>query len=430
MPLHQPATQEHSEEVQEIIGAVPGWLVRWGISLFFGILLLLLLLAGSIKSPDSIPANLKVDADYRPQEVLARKAGRLARLLVKEEQAVSSGQVLGYLESNADHREVLQLSSRIDSLQKEVLAGNDRLAQQARFNARKHYGELQPALQEFYLAYLQFLMYTPGGIYAGKEQALRNEIHSLKQLELQLAEQQQIHQEAYAIAQEEFARHQVLAEAKVISLQEFQLQESKFVSIKLPLNSTRSSLINNSIVQAQKQWELQQVAQEVVAQRAVFLAKLQKFKSELDEWKKEHVLVAEQDGRVVFHQVLRQNQWLPLNKPVLYITNARQDAAPFGELTLSQQAFGKVRTGQDVLIRLKAYPTQEFGLLRGKITYISDVVSGDTAYTATVTLPTKTTYGKEVKLQVGLVAQAEVVTEERSLLGRIFNSARDLLTNR
>lgn len=119
----------------------------------------------------------------------------------------------------------------------------------------------------------------------------------------------------------------------------------------------------------------------------------------------------------------------PDNEPVMYIMD-EQASKPFGVLTLGQHAFGKIKTGQDVLIKLNAYPSQEYGLLRGKITYISNVLSSDSIYTAKVTLPQKTSYNRSVNLQIGLIAQAEVVTEDQSLLARIFNSTRDIWKNR
>ncbi|WP_162427393.1 HlyD family secretion protein [Pontibacter pudoricolor] len=430
MPFIQPTGQEHSPEVQEIIGAVPGWLLRWGISLFFGVLLLILVFAGVIKSPDIVPARLRVDAEIRPQEVLARREGKLTRLFVKADQRVRKGDVLGFVESNADHDEVLSLSRLVDALQENMLEGNYAYAGSIRFNTRTHYGEMQPALQEFYLAYLQFLSYTPDGVFNKKEQAIRNEIHSLTLLAAQLAAQEQINQEEYSIAENEYSMHQKLAEANVISRQEFRQQESKFLNSRLPLHNTRSSLISNSISREQKLRELMEMEHETVQQRAAFLAQIQKFKSELDSWKKAYVLVSERDGKVVFHQGLRQNQWLQANRPVMYITDGQQDLQPFGELTLGQQSFGKIRVGQEVLIRLNAYPAQEFGLLRGRITYLSSVLHGDSAYTARVTLPQVTTYNKAIHLQIGLVARAEVVTAEQSLLERVFDNTRDILVNR
>lgn len=95
MPLNIRTEQsEHSEEVQDIIGAVPHWLIRWGITLFFSVLASIILLSAFIKSPDIVQAKLKVNSGSPPQEVIARKQGKLKRLFVREDQSVHVNDVL------------------------------------------------------------------------------------------------------------------------------------------------------------------------------------------------------------------------------------------------------------------------------------------------------------------------------------------------
>ena len=46
--------QIRSDEVQEIISAVPNWMIRWGITLIFGLIVMLIALSWFIKYPDII----------------------------------------------------------------------------------------------------------------------------------------------------------------------------------------------------------------------------------------------------------------------------------------------------------------------------------------------------------------------------------------
>lgn len=429
MPVEQQSHPRHSEEIQEFIRAVPHWLVRWGISVFFILLFLILVFSAFLKSPDIVAAKLSIDAEQRPQEVLARQEGKLVKLFVKENQQVTAGHILGLMESNADHFEVLRISRLIDSLNEQVLRENYNFIDNP-INRKVHYGELQPSVQEFYLSYLEFLNYIPGGVFNRKYQVIREEIKSLKLLSEQLTAQQKLSQQELALATQEYEMQKKLAEANVISVQEFRQQESKLLSKKLPMHNMKSLLISNDIDQNAKLKELAEAEHEIAQQRAVFLSSIQRFKSELDNWKKNKVLTAEMDGRVVFQQVLSQNQRFHANETVMHIMSLQEEANLFGKLTLGQHAFGKVEEGQQVLIRLSAYPAQEYGLLRGRIRYISDLMSGDTSYTAVVDLPDKTTYGKSVRLHIGLEAQAEVVTNEKSILEKVFNNLHDVVVNR
>jgi hypothetical protein len=52
----------HTDDMQDIISAVPGWLLRWGITLFFTVLVLIVALASLIRYPDIVKAQLKIDS--------------------------------------------------------------------------------------------------------------------------------------------------------------------------------------------------------------------------------------------------------------------------------------------------------------------------------------------------------------------------------
>lgn len=422
--------EQHSEEVQEIIGSVPHWLMRWGITLFFLVLLTVLLMSALIQSPEIVSGKLMINSENRPQEVIARKSGKLMRLFVTRNAEVKSGQILAFMESTANHSEVLRLSGFIDRLQGELLNFKYDMVDTASINTIAQYGELQPAFQQFYLSLLQFKGYTRTGINSKKISVIKNEINNLKRLEMQLARQKEINRADHAIQQREFEAFKKLAEAKVISPLEFKREESKFLNKMLPIESSESALINNLTSQTLKEKELLEAESAMAEQRAAFLGKVQQFKSEIDRWKFENLLVSDRDGKIVFHRLLEEKEWLEAHKPVMYVAD-ENTGEQFGELVLGQYSLGKVRNGQDVLIKLKAYPYQEFGMLRGKITYISNVLYGDTNYTAKVKLPggLRTTYNKLLTLQNGLIAEAEIVTESRSLLSRVLNALRSVIDN-
>src|SRR3569832_2293694 len=108
-------TQEnlHTDEMQDIITAVPSWLLRWGITLFFAALILIIGLSALIRYPDIVNASLKINSPNSPKPVVAKVPGILVRLLVKENEMVNAGQPLGYIESTARHEAVLSLLSNL-----------------------------------------------------------------------------------------------------------------------------------------------------------------------------------------------------------------------------------------------------------------------------------------------------------------------------
>ena len=59
----------HSDEMQEIIGQIPNWLVRWGNVVIFGIVIMLLLTSYTVRYPDIITAQALINAREQPQKV-------------------------------------------------------------------------------------------------------------------------------------------------------------------------------------------------------------------------------------------------------------------------------------------------------------------------------------------------------------------------
>ncbi|ADB36943.1 hypothetical protein [Spirosoma linguale] len=74
MPVEQISglTNRHdsySDEMQEIIGHVPHWLIRWGNVVIFAVIALLLLTAHTVRYPDVIMAQALINARDQPQKV-------------------------------------------------------------------------------------------------------------------------------------------------------------------------------------------------------------------------------------------------------------------------------------------------------------------------------------------------------------------------
>ena len=106
-----------SEEVQEIMGTPPGWIIRRGITII--LMVLLVLLAGSwfYKYPDIIVARVTVLSENPPVSVVARSNGKLVNIFVTDKQKVEAGQLLGVIENPANYEDVYHLFLLLDSVQ-------------------------------------------------------------------------------------------------------------------------------------------------------------------------------------------------------------------------------------------------------------------------------------------------------------------------
>src|SRR5690554_4909982 len=100
-----------SESVQEILSNPPSWIIRWGITIVFIALMFVILVSFFVKYPDFITSQVIITTQNPPEKIEARTSGKLEKVLVQNQENVKSGQVLAYLETSADYKDILQLKS-------------------------------------------------------------------------------------------------------------------------------------------------------------------------------------------------------------------------------------------------------------------------------------------------------------------------------
>lgn len=239
--------------------------------------------------------------------------------------------------------------------------------------------------------------------------------------------QKALEQKDYALAQQEYEMHQKLVRQKVEAASEFRSQESKYLSKKAPLVQTEASLLTASGTYAAKQKEILELDNQIVEAKSKFSQALNSLISQSDDWKSKYILTASQGGKLSFSGIVQENQQLTPNQEIFYINPGNEQF--FGEMSIPQASMGKVKDGQEVLVKLKSYPYEEYGMLRGRIKYISDVPYKDSIFVAQVAINIKNTSDlkKPIHLKNGMNADAEIITQDATILSRIARNMIKIL---
>jgi multidrug efflux pump subunit AcrA (membrane-fusion protein) len=418
---YSPNGQEtrHTDDMQDIITAVPSWLLRWGITLFFAILALIIGLSAFIRYPDIVKASLRIDSPNSPKPVVTKVAGKLVKLLVTEGESVSAGQSLAYLESTADHNKVLMLLANLKQLQQQVLQNkplNTGLLTQA---DDLQLGELQGAYQTFYGEYLNYLSSVNNGFLLKKRGYLQKDLDDITKQQGQLNAQKTIEHRDLELAEQEYNVAKKLLQEKAETPTQFRQEESQYLAKKTPLVQTDASLINGNDNYTSKQKEILELDNDVQQEKSKFLQALNSLISSTEDWKSKYILTASVAGRVSFQGIIQENEVLQPNQDVFYVNPGNEQF--YGDMSISQTSIGKVRVGEKVLIKLKGYPYEEFGMIRGTIKYIADIPYKDSVFMSRVDFKMKNSSDlkKPIHLKQGMTADAEIVTQDATILQRI-----------
>lgn len=141
---------------------------------------------------------------------------------------------------------------------------------------------------------------------------------------------------------------------------------------------------------------------------------------------KEHQIKSPIDG-VVTAILLKEGDYVTNSTPVMTIL--QKDSNLSAELYVSSQASGFIELNQTVLIKYRAFPYQKFGVHRGEITEISETIIDPRELSVPLILPEATyrvkvkldsqtvqSFGNDVRLKAGMLIDAEIVRDKRSIL--------------
>jgi multidrug resistance efflux pump len=415
MPVYSPG---HSEEIQDIIGTSPPWLLRAGAGYILLLLLLLLALSAGVRYPDVLPAAITITTDPAPFTAVTRASGPL-QLLVHEGQLLAPGQVVGIIEDAAAYADVQALAQAVASPQASLAATF----------AGRQLGALQAPYEAFRKAASDYRQFQLADDYRHQLRTLADEVSAYEHLNHNLTSQQQLQAQELGLVGKRYTidngllRDKVIAQTDVDASQRLLLQQQKSVA------SSQANIITNTITATELRRRMLELrAQQVERQQQLQLAQEQAertLRNAVAEWQQAHVLVTRIPGRVALLKEWVAGQVVPAATPVLSVLPPATTLA--GRLRLPVQGSGKVHPGQRVNIMLHNYPSEQFGMLEGQVARVAPLPQSNT-YDVVVQLPAHlvTTYHHPIVFKQQLQGQAEIITEDLSLLQRVFYQFRGL----
>jgi len=415
-----------NSNVDEVLNKPPLWLIRWGTTVFFLAFAILIGITWWVEYPDMVNAPLRVVPQNLPKTISSKTDGNLVKLWVKEGEMVNKGQVLAYLESTGSHEEVLQLEKTVNEWVGLAQEQQIEAIQQTPIPSFYNLGELQKSFQAFHQALMQAKAATQNGVFAKMKSTIGQEISSLRRLQSNTLDQLKLQEQDLQIAWDEAQSQHRLSEKGFVSKLEAKNAMSRYLSKKQALEQAKSSLESNNITQAQKQQEILEIEKNSIDQKVGLLQSINTLKSDIEAWKQRYIAVATETGKVNYLSRLQENQIIKAGQELLYILPENTDY--FGEMMVGQYNFGKIKIGQEVIVKFQSYPFQEFGTVKAHITHISDLAK-DSVYLVNVKFPEGllTSSKKDLTFKNGMMASGEIVTENMRLMERFFYDIRKSL---
>ncbi|MBS7252936.1 HlyD family secretion protein [Flavobacterium branchiicola] len=417
-----------SESVQEVLSNPPAWIVRYGISIVFVLILLFVIGCWFIKYPDVIVAKAVVTSHHPPEKLESKVNSRIVKLCVANSSKVKRGTVLAILESSANYEAVLKLDKIITSIPSDYQSFYFPFKEMSNVQL----GDIQSSFSQFHKAYIenelnQKLHPYSEEINAGKSSQTENNNRLAA-----LYEQQKLEKVKLSLSDIQYKRSLQLFEKGVISKYDLDTQKANNLQAKQAYDQISSSISQQkeAINQAKKQVVASEISQEKtdVTNLASLFQALDELKKSIHIWKQNYLFEATYDGVFKFQNSWQENQLIKTGDLFATILPENQKQY-FGSLKVPLQNSGKIQHNQKVLIKLDNFPFQEYGMLEGRVQSMSTITDPDGNYFIEVIMPKglKTSYGKEIKFDKELTGSADIITDQMRLIERVFYQFRKLV---
>ena len=426
-----------SEELHEVMGKIPPWILRWGIFVLFIIVLVILTGSAFFKYPDVIAADMTLTGRYPVAQIVARSSGKISDLYVSDGQDVKNNTILAVIESPASTEDVLflkRLLERHKNNPDSIISAIKNKISKEKANtpaSELSLGDVQSIYSSFRNSLNDYENYYSLKYYTKKIKATHEQINKYRAYYENQKARQKVIEEQYRLSELQYNRDSSLYAHGVISPSEHDNAMSAYLQSRNSLESGYASLESQLIQIGEMEtnlldMELQQAEKESVLMHGYNTA-TEQLVNAINGWTLNYCLTTPIDGKVTFIKYWNGNQFVQGGENVFTVVPDEKEEL-IGKALLPIMRSGKVKTGQKVIVRFVNYPDQEFGIVDGRVSSISLVPFEDN-YQVEISLPKglTTNYGKTLPVTFEMRASAEIVTENQSLLERFLMPVKKIL---
>lgn len=406
----------------------PTWILRWGVTFFFLFLLIIIIASGFIKYPDIVPATAEVTTINPPANLISKVNGKIESVFVEEGELVAKHTVLAILESSAKWGDIKTLNQYILLFDSVTQESSQVIPHPSFFNGKLELGEVQANYAELLINYTELYRLHNSGYYEEELRSLCEKEISQRKYLSQLIQKKNLLEQQYKLADKKYQRDSIIFDKEVIPKSEYEQSYQNILQYKSVLADMNINIINSTSNLKQLRYDINKMELKQEMEKQQIEVKLKQnirlLRSRVVSWKQNYALESPIEGIVSFTTYWSKNQNVKAGEIVLSVV-PKDTMTVKVRLQFPIQNSGKVKEGQRVNIKLQNYPYQEFGMLVGHLSGISEIPN-QLMYSADVILGDGliTSYGEKLPRVQQLLGNAEILTDDLSLLMRFFNPLR------
>lgn len=418
--------QIRSDEVQEIITAVPNWMIRWGITLIFGLILMLITLSWFIKYPDIIVGKAVLTTINPPVKLVVKSSGKLTNILFEDGSTVKKNQTIAEMESPITKDGIAFLNKYILEIRDYLNSGKEEFTM---INENHIFGAMQSTFNDLQKNLKDLQELKQNNFSIQKINNLKSKIIRYKKLIAISSRQFSLLKDELKNAEEKYKADQQLYEKGYTAKMEFYKEETLFRQKQMDFENLKKTTTEQEITLINLQQELNDTEFQYQENKRILTNKIQgnllEIENGIKNWQQNYSFITPVSGKLVWLEKIHPNQFIEAGKSLFAITTNNEKYIVLA--TIPATGFGKIKTGQTARIKLDNYPSYEFGHLEATVTKITEIPNKN-SYQVEMTLQNGMTssYNKLLTFTPEMAGTVEIVTDNLRVMQRIFNQFNKL----
>ncbi|MGS0724844.1 HlyD family secretion protein [Shewanella sp. 0m-11] len=263
---------------------------------------------------------------------------------------------------------------------------------------------------------------------AKETQRLKNSITDNKQALKVSVNLEALLTEKLALQLKQQTQHQKLFDDGYLSTLDYQSQQQKLIAVRQEIENLKSNQVQIQSQLNDALSELDILPSQFVLKDGDIERRRSELKRQIDETENSYrfVIRAAEAGTVASIQVV-EGEFIVTNRPLMSLIP--QGAQLVAELLLPTRSAGFVKTGDEARLRFDAFPYQRFGFLESRVSRIDKalLLDGEAKVPVALSEPVyrirtqlskqdMLAYGDSFPLKSGMLLEADIVLDRRSLL--------------
>ena len=422
-----------SPELQEVMSEIPGSFLKWGLFIFFAIIIILVAGSYFIKNPEVVTVPVVITTQNPPVVLVAKSGGEIKKLFVSEGSIIIENDIVAIIGNTAIYEDVKKLNL--------FLSGFDEKSDWIEIVKKENQpsdltlGEFQSNYIQFQKGWKQLKDYLNQAYIPTKLSLLEKQIEKKTEYNIELARQKKFQIEDLSLAKNSFERDSILFTrgAYSISVNEFERSRQTYLQKLYSNSSFNASLKSNEaefLRLGESRLDLQVQYEKELKQYTIAMEEsLQLLKSSVSQWEERYVIKSPVAGRVTLNRFRNENQVVKAGETLATII-PDTPATIVVRALIPVSGFAKIEIGQTVNIKLSGFPYMQYGVLKGRIYSLSQV-PGEGGFSADIELTEgmTSTYREKIKFIHQMDGTADIITRNVRLVNKFINPLKSVIRN-